>query len=148
ADAQGRRRICLATAAVDDLTAWTRHGPLFELGGKGAFDELWCVVPCVHRVGGRWHLYYTGRSADRGTGREPFRGIGLAVSDDLRGWKKFSDEPVLNGDGFADWPANRGIAGGGNILELSQAGKVRYRMHYTLATGRPSKQLAEDQAKQ
>ncbi len=149
ADAQGRRRICLATAPVADLTAWTRHGPLFELGGKGAFDETWCVLPCVQRIGQRWHLYYTGRSADRGRGLQAFRGIGLAVSDDLRNWKRYSDDPVLQGDGFPDWPNNRGIAGGGRILELPQAtGQVRYRLYYTLATGRPSKKLQEDQAKQ
>jgi len=149
ADAQGRRRICLAVAPVADLTAWKRHGPLFDLGKAGSFDETWCVLPCLHRVGNRWHLYYTGRSADKGTGLQAFRGIGLAVSDDLRTWKKHSDEPVLLGDGFPDWPDNKGIAGGARILEVPGAeGKVRYRMHYTLATGKPSKKLAEDQAKQ
>lgn len=149
ADAGGRRRICLATTPVDDLTAWKRHGPLFETGGKGAFDETWCVLPCVHRVGTRWHMYYTGRSAEKGTGLQAFNGIGLAVSDDLRNWKRHSDEPVLKGDGFETWPDNRGVAGGGRILELpAQNGKVRYRMYYTLATGRPSKKLPEDQAKQ
>lgn len=150
ADKEGRRRICLATTPVDDLTAWKRHGPLFDLGGKGAFDEVWCVLPCVHRVGKRWHLYYTGRSADPGVGLQAFRGIGLAISNDLKDWKKHSDEPVLKGDGFADWPGNQGIAGGGSLLELPQktADKVRYRMYYTLATGRPSKKLQEDQAKQ
>src|SRR5262245_31517796 len=63
ADAKGHRRICLATAKIDDLTHWKRVGPLFDVGGKGAFDETWCVLPCVQRVGDRWHLYYTGRSA-------------------------------------------------------------------------------------
>ena len=53
ADKQGHRRICLATAAVDNLMDWKRHGPLFELGGRGSFDESWCVLPCVHRIGGR-----------------------------------------------------------------------------------------------
>jgi len=148
ADSKGHRRICLATAPRDDLTAWKRRGPLFDLGGKGAFDETWCVLPCVHRIGDRWHLYYTGRS-NRGGGLQGFCGIGLAVSDDLENWKKTSDEPVLLGDGFADWPDNRGIAGGGRILELPQPdGRVLYRMHYTLATGTPSKKLSVDQAKQ
>ena len=36
ADAKGHRRICLATASVNDVSKWTRLGPLFELGGKGA----------------------------------------------------------------------------------------------------------------
>lgn len=65
-DAQGARRICLAIASVGNVTQWRRLGPLFDLGGKGAFDECWCVLPCVHRIGGVWHLYYTGRSADGG----------------------------------------------------------------------------------
>jgi hypothetical protein len=148
ADAQGRRRICLAVAAVDELRTWKRHGPLFELGAKDSFDETWCVLPCVHRVGERWHMYYTGRSR-QGAGLQSFRGIGLATSDDLLNWKKLSLEPILTGDGFAEWPGNRGIAGGGRILELPQAdGKVLFRMHYTLATGTPSKDLRVDQAKQ
>lgn len=147
-DAKGARRICLATAPVRDVTAWRRHGPLFELGGPGAFDERWCVLPCVHNIGGRWHLYYTGLSGDQG-GLQAFRGIGLAVSDDLRTWRRYSPDPVLEGDGFADWPDNRGIAGGGRIVELPQAdGSVLYRMHYTLATGSTSRDLRIDQAKQ
>lgn len=149
ADDKGRRRICLATTPVDDLVGWKRHGPLFDLGGKGAFDEAWCVLPCVQRVGERWHMYYTGRSAEKGTGLQGFNGIGLAVSDDLRNWKRLRDEPVLKGDGFEEWADNRGVAGGARILDVpGKDGKVRYRMYYTLATGQPSKKLQEDQAKQ
>lgn len=148
ADKRGRRRICLATAAVDNLAAWKRHGPLFDLGGKGSFDELWCVLPCVHRIGKEWHLYYTGRSALQNVGLQAFWGIGLAVSTDLRTWKKVSAEPILLGDGFKDWPKNRGVAGGGRILEIPErGGRIRYRMHYTLCTGTPSKDLLVDQAK-
>lgn len=147
-DKQGKRRICLATAPVDDLRSWKRHGPVLDLGGKGSFDEMWCVLPCIHRINERWHLFYTGRSADKGTGLQSFRGIGHAQSNDLRNWKKVSDEPVLLGDGFPQWPDNRGIAGGGSIVELSDGPQKHYRMHYTLATGTPSKDLRVDQAKQ
>lgn len=149
ADKRGNRRICLATAAIDNLTEWKRRGPLFDHGGKGAFDETWCVLPCVHRCGDQWHMYFTGRSNDKGVGLQGFRGIGLAVSDDLLNWKKVSDEPVLLGDGFPDWPGNKGIAGGGSILELPQPdGKILYRMYYTLATGTQGKSLLVNQAKQ
>src|SRR5206468_2015586 len=120
-DAKGHRRICLATCPVEDLGTWKRHGTLFDLGGKGSFDETWCVLPCVHRIGNKWHLYYSGRSARSGAGLQAFAGIGLATSDDLRTWKKSSDTPVLLGDGFDEWPDNRGIAGGGPILELPHA---------------------------
>jgi predicted GH43/DUF377 family glycosyl hydrolase len=149
ADKQGRRRICLATCPQNDVTAWRRHGPLFDPGDRGAFDETWCVLPCVHRIGDKWHLYYTGRSAQAGVGLQGFWGIGLAVSDDGLTWRKSSPDPILRGDGFAQWPDNKGVAGGGPILELPQPdGRVRYRMYYTLATGTPSKDLLVDQAKQ
>lgn len=149
ADKRGSRRICLATAKIGNLKEWKRRGPLFDLGGKGSFDETWCVLPCVHRCGDKWHMYYSGRSADKGTGLQGFRGIGLAVSDDLENWKKVSDDPVLLGDGFPDWPDNKGIAGGGSIVEIPQPdGKKLYRMYYTLATGVPGKSLLVNQAKQ
>lgn len=148
ADKNGGRRICLATCPLDDVTSWTRHGPLFDRGGPGSFDETWCVLPCVHKFGDTWHLYFTGRSADRGVGLQGFRGIGLAVSRDLRTWRRHADEPVLLGDGFDEYPANKGIAGGGPIIEMpGQNGRNRYRMYYTLAIGTPSPNLLVDQAK-
>ena len=149
ADKAGKRRICLAVCPKDDVTKWKRLGPLFEVGGMGAFDESWCVLPCVHRFGEKWHLYYSGRSTLKNVGLQAFWGIGLAVSDDGLSWKKTSDEPILLGDGFEQWPMNRGIAGGGPIVELPQQdGRVLYRMYYTLATGTPSRDLLIDQAKQ
>lgn len=146
-DKNGHRRICLAIAPVNDLTKWKRLGPLFDNGGTGSFDKNWCVLPCVHRIGGKWHLYYTGNSGDKG-GLQAFWGIGLAVSDDLLHWTKTSPDPVLRGDGLPKWPNNRGIAGGARILEIPQPdGRILYRMHYTLATGTSSPDLFVDQAK-
>lgn len=148
ADEGGHRRICLAIAKVGALDQWERLGPLFDLGGPGKFDHNWCVLPCVHRIGGQWHLYYTGNSGQPG-GLQAFWGMGLVVSDDLLHWRKYADEPILRGDGFPEWPANHGIAGGGRIIELAEPdGRTLYRMHYTLATGTPSKDLLIDQAKQ
>lgn len=148
-DKSGKRRICLAIAKVDDLSKWERKGPLFDVGGKGSFDETWCVLPCVHKVGDRWHLYYTGRSAKAGVGLQGFYGMGLATSDDLLTWKKHSAEPIMTGDGFAEFPKNVGIAGGGRIIDIPQkSGPPLLRMHYTLPTGTPSKDLKIDQAKQ
>jgi len=93
-------------------------------------------------------MYYSGLSADSGAGVQAFRGIGLAVSSDLLHWERLQAEPVLLGDGFPEFPGNKGIAGGGPIIEIPQAnGRVRYRMHYTLATGTPSKDLLVEQAK-
>jgi hypothetical protein len=125
ADKTGGRRICLAIAPVSDVTKWRRVGPLFERGGKGSFDELWDVLPCVHRIGGRWHLYFTGHSR-RGGGLQAFYGMGLAVSDDLLHWEKYSPDFIMTGDGFPEWPDNKGIAGGGRIHVAESLAQVPF----------------------
>lgn len=146
---EGGRRICLATCPVSDVGHWTRLGPLFELGGPGSFDAYWAVLPCVHRIGDKWHLYFTGRNPELSAGLQSFTGIGLATSADLRNWTKYSPEPVLRGDGFAQWPDNKGVAGGGSLIEIPQPDRrILYRMYYTLATGTPNPDLRIDQAKQ
>ncbi len=138
----GVQRICLATALVDKPTEWERLGPVLELGGKDTFDERGATYPCLHRVGNKWHLYYSGRS--RRTGPQHFSaywGIGLAQSDDLRNWKKYSTQPVLQGDGIREYPRNQALVGLGNILSLPQAdGRTLYRLHYTLLPGLRSKE--------
>jgi predicted GH43/DUF377 family glycosyl hydrolase len=147
-NAKGQRHICLAIADVNDLTHWDRKGPLFELGAENAFDEHWTVLPCVHRVGNLWHLYYTGQGKI-GQGLQSFRGIGLAQSDDLIHWRKFSSEPVIEGNCFPEWPGNAGIAGGGRIIEVPAAHgeDKQYRMYYTLAVGISSPDVLVDQEK-
>lgn len=146
-DAVGHRQICLAMAPVDDLTRWERLGPLLERGPEGNFDAFWNVLPCVHFINGRWHLYYTGRKAS-GASLQNFCGIGLATSDDLMHWTRYSSEPILTGNGFPQWPDNVGIAGGARIVETEDdLGQKLYRMHYTLLTGTPSPDKLIDQAK-
>lgn len=149
ADKKGTRRICLAIAPVSDITQWKRLGPLFDVGGKGSFDETWCVLPMVHKFGSKWHLYYTGRS-NAGGGLQAFYGMGLATSDDLVHWTKVTTNTyLLTGDGFPQWPKNRAIAGGGMFMDLPQPdGRTLVRMYYTLPTGTTSKDLLVDQAKQ
>lgn len=148
ADEKVNQRICLATASIDNIYEWNRLGPIIDIGKDGFFDDDWCVLPCVHKINGKWHLYYTGK-AKKGDGLQAFGGIGLATSDDLFNWKKYSSHPVLRGDGFQQWPNNKGIAGGGSIISIPQNdGRVLYRMHFTLTTGSPSKDLLVDQAKQ
>jgi predicted GH43/DUF377 family glycosyl hydrolase len=138
----GVQRICLATALADKPTEWERLGPVVELGGKDAFDERGATYPCVHRVGNKWHLYYSGRSSRSGPQHfSAYWGIGLAQSDDLRNWKKYSTQPVLQGDGIKEYPKNQALVGLGNILEIPQPdGRVLYRLYYTLLPGLKSKE--------
>lgn len=140
-DKQGRQRVCLATApvsrAANGPAAWTRLGPVVEPGGAGAFDELATTYPTVHRFAHKWHLYYTGRSDFKSPQHfSNYRGIGLAVSDNLRDWRKVAANPVLTGEGYPGFPDNRTIVGLGRIVELPQGdGRVLYRMYHTLPPG-------------
>lgn len=140
------RRICLAIASVDDITQWKRLGPILELGKAGNFDEFWNVLPCVHFINDRWHLYFTGRKRGN-NGLQDFCGMGLAQSDDLIHWERYSDEPILSGDEFAQWPDNKAIAGGGRIIEIEANSEKLYRMHYTLPCGTPNPDRRIDQEK-
>ncbi|MCD6415196.1 MAG: hypothetical protein J7M08_00680 [Planctomycetes bacterium] len=146
-DAEGRHRICLATCSAANPTKFQRRGVILDVGPEGAFDGHWCVLPCVHRFGDGWRLYYSGHEGTD-LGLQSFPGIGLAVSEDGIHFERYSAEPVITGDQVAEFPDNRGIAGGGRILEERLPdGSIRYRMYYTLAVGTPNEDVRIDQEK-
>jgi len=146
-DDRGVQRICLATAHVEAPCRFKRHGVILDVGEPGSFDSRWCVLPCVHRFDNRWHLYY---SSHDGTdlGLQSFRGIGLAVSDDGLHFERHASEPVITGNQTAEFPDNKGVAGGGTIIEDALPdGARRYRMYYTLAVGTKHADRRIDQEK-
>lgn len=130
-DSSGKQQICLSTANIADPTNWKRQGPLFPTGKAGAFDARWCVLPHVVPFGdGRWHLYYTG-NAGRGSGLSAFPGIGLAVSDEGKTWRRHSQNPVLKPSGEPGTPDAIGMAGGSVISVKSANGQTEWRFYYT-----------------
>lgn len=130
-DGQGKQRICLATAAVNDLANWQRHGPLFDVGAAGSFDASWCVLPHVVKIAeGRWHLYYTG-NAGRGAGLSAFPGIGLATSEDGKTWTRHEGNPILKPTGQPGDPDAIGIAGGSVLAVALPHGQTEWRFYYT-----------------
>jgi predicted GH43/DUF377 family glycosyl hydrolase len=146
-DLEGRQRICLAIASVDRPTEFKRHGVVLDLGAPGAFDAKWCVLPCVKQFGDKWFMYYSGHEGSD-LGLQSFPGIGLAVSDDGIHFERYRNEPVITGNQTAEFPNNRGVAGGGSILEDVQVdGSVCYRMYYTVAVGTKSDDVHIDQEK-
>ena len=89
----GRARVDLAVSR--DLRAWDYHGPVLEPGPEGAWDDLtiWTGSVAARPEGG-WAMLYTGRTrADDGRAQR----IGLALSDDLVGWRKHHG-PVIEAD--------------------------------------------------
>ncbi len=146
-DTEGRQRLCLAVAPVTRPAEFRRRGPLLDVGRQGMFDARWCVLPCVHRFGDKWHMYYSGHEGTD-MGLQSFPGIGLAISSDAVHFERYSGEPVITGDQTAEFPRNRGVAGGGTIIEDRLAdGTTRYRMYYTVATGTKNKDVRIDQEK-
>jgi predicted GH43/DUF377 family glycosyl hydrolase len=136
-DNDGHQRICLATATVDRPTEFTRHGVILDLGQPGNFDSKWCVLPLVRKFGDQWHLYYSGRD-DSSTGLQSFWGIGLATSEDGLHFERQSTFPIVTGNQTERFPNNKGIAGGGTIIEdTKDDGSTSYRLYYTLAPGTP-----------
>ena len=130
-DNRGIHRICVATAPVDNLSSWKRHGPLFDVGPPGSFDAKWCVLPHVVQIApDRWHLYYTG-NAGRGAGLSAFPGIGLAVSRDGKKWEKHQGNPVLERTGSDGDPDAVGIAGGSVVKATKPDGSSEWRFYYT-----------------
>jgi predicted GH43/DUF377 family glycosyl hydrolase len=131
ADADGRRRICLATSPVGDGGRWHRRGPVLEPGPEGSFDARWCVLPHVVQFApDRWHLYYTG-NCGRGRGLAAFPGIGLAVSRDLVHWEKYEGNPVLPASGRTGDPDAVGVAGGSVLKARLPDGSTEWRFYYT-----------------
>ncbi len=127
----GKQKIGVATAAVNDLTDWTRSGPLFSTGPAGSFDAQWCVLPHFVRINDhRWHLYYTG-NAGHGSGLSAFPGIGLATSDDGINWQRRGDQPVLAPSGEHGAPDAIGVAGGSVLQVPLDDGSSHWRFYYT-----------------
>lgn len=83
-------RIGLATS--ENLVDWTYHGEIMSLGDPGSWDDMTQWTGSVIRHDGVAYLFYTGRTK---TESGLVQRIGLAVSDDLRSWRKIDGNPVL-----------------------------------------------------
>lgn len=129
-DEEGHKRICLATAPIDQPTAWTRHGVVLDRGKDGDFDFNWTVLPHVVKFPDRWHLYYTG-NCGKGTGLAQFPGIGLAFSDDGLSFTKYDQNPIIAPSQIEGDPDARGMAGGSVIQVHLPDGGTEWRFYYT-----------------
>lgn len=71
-----------------DLLHWEQRPVVVMPGAPGEPDSQNIATGCVVEHAGRFYLFYTGN-----------QNICLAISDDLDHWEKFSDNPVVQGDG-------------------------------------------------
>ncbi|MHC4874018.1 MAG: glycoside hydrolase family protein [Planctomycetota bacterium] len=142
-----KRKICFAEAETGKPETFSSRRVVLDSGEKGCFDDYWLVLPCLHKFGNKWYLYYTGRDSDVDKGLQSFTGVGLAVSDDGVNFKRHSNEPIFSGNCTEEFPDNKGVAGGGTILEFPEGDRTLYRMYYTVAVGTPNEDVMIDQEK-
>lgn len=78
-----------------DLLHWTDRGTVFGPGAPGSWDDLSIWTGSVIAASGGFYMLYTGRAV-REAGA--VQRIGLAVSQDLHHWERWSQGPILEAD--------------------------------------------------
>lgn len=84
----------IGLAISDDGFNFQRYGqqPILDLGGIDEWDSGSMQIGSILKIGGKYVMYYDGyRSVDSEFASE---GIGIAESQDLYHWQKFSGNPI------------------------------------------------------
>lgn len=100
--------LAIGVATTDDPSAarlWSREGvePVLAPWDKSArwFENVtlfksFVVTDECRRLGGKYVMYYNAKTGDRpGQAQRWLESIGMAVSDDLRAWKRYGTDPVI-----------------------------------------------------
>ena len=85
----------LGYAVSSDLIRWEEQPPALSPGAAGEADDMQPWTGTVWKEGERYYLYYTMRST-----RDQARGqrIGVAFSEDLKDWRRYEGNPVIEPD--------------------------------------------------
>jgi beta-fructofuranosidase len=87
--------VSIGHAVSRDLRQWTLLPDALAPAGAGAWDDYTTWTGSVLRHGGRWFMFYTGTSR-REHGK--VQRVGLAISDDLVGWRRHGTGPLIESD--------------------------------------------------
>lgn len=90
--------VSIGHAVSDDLTHWKELPTALEKGDADAWDNLALWTGCVIEKDKQYFMFYTGRN--KNADKKWIQKIGLAVSDDLISWKKITQNPILEANGF------------------------------------------------
>ena len=129
-------RACLATSR--DLRAWTRRGPVLDLGAKGEDDSGTASSPWVIREGKTWHMFYVA-SPNTTPGPEFVPSVPYltmkARSDSPSGpWIKQKDvTPFRPGDLGPGYGAKMVVASPGAVIKPGE----EYLMFFSWGGSRP-----------
>jgi beta-fructofuranosidase len=87
--------VSIGHAVSTDLSIWELLPDALAPGPAGAWDDYTTWTGSVLAHAGRWCMFYTGTSR---TERGKVQRIGLATSDDLVGWQRAGDRPLIEAD--------------------------------------------------
>jgi beta-xylosidase len=96
-----RMAFVIGMAESADGLVWSRRGEALGPGEAGAFDEQGAATRHVIRHDGRYWMFY------EGVGKNGYRSLGLAVSDDAVRWARHSGHET-DGSVFARAPSGSG----------------------------------------
>jgi predicted GH43/DUF377 family glycosyl hydrolase len=89
----GGAKMGLAWCEDENLLEWHRlSNPIFSYENGGKWEKAGLYKCCFLESGGRYWMFYNAKDKPEWPWKEE---TGVAVSDDLRNWKRLSDEPVL-----------------------------------------------------
>jgi predicted GH43/DUF377 family glycosyl hydrolase len=86
----GKAKLNIKTSEVFSILS----KPLLDFGAKGSFDENGITYPYVIKLDNLYYLYYTGWI--QGVQVPWMNGLGLAISDDGKNFKRFSRAPIFH----------------------------------------------------
>ena len=120
-DEKRRSRVGLFKFDIPNMQALDiSRNPVFDLGGKGAFDENGVSYPYVVQAAGSLYMYYAGWV--QGVQVPWMNGLGLAVSSGGDVFERFSRAPIMPRD-------NEDYIGIGSCCVIEEKG--RFKMWYS-----------------
>jgi beta-fructofuranosidase len=90
------RNVSVGHATSQDLLNWTVIEDALAISESPAFDSYttW-TGSVVKNSDGKWFMFYTGTSREDGG---DIQSVGLAISEDLITWQKYSNEALVRAD--------------------------------------------------
>jgi len=82
-------------AVSSNLYHWTDAGIALEKGPKGSWDDTSLWTGSTIKKGDIFYMFYTSRSS---TENRKIQRVGVAFSKDLKHWKKYKNNPIIEAD--------------------------------------------------
>jgi predicted GH43/DUF377 family glycosyl hydrolase len=86
----------IGLAYSKDLMHWSIGSPVLKPQDGAAWERGGLYKPCLLRYEGKYYLFYNAKNQTSGSWHEQ---TGVAISDDLKTWKRYGANPILSNGG-------------------------------------------------